>query len=269
MTTTVGTITHAEVVTGEPVAVGGTQKILRRLVLTDADGRQWGKNVWLAACDEPEQYSPSREKASVLESLFAATPTQLEEFEQDDVEIRWPELGVVCPKTETFWFFNFDLVKTKQEEKEWEAIWIQMEIDDIEKEQRIFEMMTVRTEDQSREEYSRSERKLVLQRRLGEITPLSPDKTDQTGGTGTAKSPFADPPEQPKDDESTNRPPNKTAKEREQRLLVWAEEEFSLRGKIGTIQRVANREGVRRQMITRILQRFTEGRKFLETLKRA
>ncbi|MBF0400728.1 MAG: hypothetical protein HQL90_08165 [Magnetococcales bacterium] len=118
MTTTVGTITHAKVVTGEPVAVDGTQKILRRLVLTDVDGRQWEKNLWFAVCDGPEQCSTSREKASVLEPLFTATPTQLEEFEQDDAEIRWPALGVVCSKTERFWFFHFDLIETEQEVEE-------------------------------------------------------------------------------------------------------------------------------------------------------
>ncbi|MEO5339235.1 MAG: hypothetical protein H7837_01765 [Magnetococcus sp. MYC-9] len=53
---------------------------------------------------------------------------------------------------------------------------------------------------------------------------------------------------------------------RRERLLEWAKEELSLRAKKGTIQRVADREGVTRQRIKDILESFQEGQEFVKNL---
>lgn len=200
----VGTLATVEITTGDPTFGNGEKVVLKRLVLTNTDGRQWEKTEWFTVYDKPKWIptephtiyhhhhgnpAPYRiehgiticMEESSIGALLKATNDQLKKFEQDADTIRWPDLGASFSKERLAWWKVFGhAIRTEQEENEWEAILIQNEIDDIEEEQGIFGMTTVRTEDQSRQEFSRRKRLTVLRGELGEI-PLSSEKPTDNG----------------------------------------------------------------------------------------
>ncbi|MEO5363694.1 MAG: hypothetical protein H7838_08735 [Magnetococcus sp. DMHC-8] len=70
-------------------------------------------------------------------------------------------------------------------------------------------------------------------------------------------------------DDSPRTEIQETPEERRKMLLGWAKEELSTNKKRGIFSRLAKREGVSRQAVTKILASFRAGQEFLKTLSHA
>ena len=78
----------------------------------------------------------------------------------------------------------------------------------------------------------------------------------------------AAPPAPPGESPTTQPAPTETPQERRKRLLEWAKEELSLRGKAGLFERLAKRECLSRSRVTKILDSLPEGKEFHKKLSR-
>ncbi|MBF0460385.1 MAG: hypothetical protein HQL87_03225 [Magnetococcales bacterium] len=129
---------------------------------------------------------------------------------------------------------------------------------------RDFEMLPFMRQERERiiSEIERIEKAFPYLEAFTSPTPVPPDQPASATPSPIEPTPAPIPPDHPPS-------PAEDSTQRRERLLEWAKEEFSSEGKKGTIQRVADREGITRQVLTKIMKRFPAGQEFLNKLTRS
>lgn len=239
----IGKIIKVEVLVDE----GGPDddmSIIFGLLLTNEDGRQWCRQqlfrVYHSLRELPEKPAMFRIVCGEVvcptkdpyRMFWTATPGQLGRFNQVGDMIQWPEFRVVLATTGIPWIVDFQPVLTAQEGK---VAWIQHQIDEIDEKLRPFEIMTVKTKTDAKEEIALRDRLADLRRQLECITAsvtLLPHKKE-------------------------------SPQERVDRYLEWLVTDVVVNGRKGATGRLAKHEGKTRQYIERTLSSTPEGKTFM------